>query len=120
MNKKFIIIISAVTILLVGGGVLLATSSSSSKFTGLDDFAKCLTEKGATMYGAYWCPHCINTKKAFGQSFKYIQYVECTVETKKCEDNKVAGYPTWIFGDGSRLEGEQSLQDLAAKSQCKL
>jgi len=26
-------------------------------------FAKCLTENGAKMYGAYWCTHCENQKK---------------------------------------------------------
>ena len=73
-----------------------------------DDFAKCLSSKGAVMYGAYWCPHCQNEKKAFGDSFRLINYVECTEETSKCLAEKINGYPIWIFPDGKRLEGEQS------------
>jgi len=36
-----------------------------------DDFAECLNQKGAVMYGAYWCGHCKDQKKMFGNSFKY-------------------------------------------------
>ena len=62
-----------------------------------DSFAKCLTEKGAVMYGAVWCAHCKDQKKAFGDSFQYIKYVECTENTKLCLDDGVNGYPTWII-----------------------
>ena len=39
-------------------------------------------QKKLTMYGAYWCSHCQAEKKLFGDSFKYVPYVECTQETK--------------------------------------
>jgi hypothetical protein len=45
-----------------------------------DTFAKCLTAHGAKMYGLYWCPHCIEQKKMFGESFRYVDYVECAVK----------------------------------------
>ena len=61
-----------------------------------DAFAKCLTDKGWTMYGAVWCPHCQDQKKAFGDSFKYIKYVECPDNIQLCTDKGVNGYPTWI------------------------
>ena len=86
----------------------------------LDGFAKCLAEKHIIMYGAYWCPHCINEKKAFGSSFQYVPYVECTQETKKCLDAKINGYPTWVFPDGKRFEGEQGIKKLATESSCPL
>lgn len=86
----------------------------------LDDFAKCLTERGVVMYGAYWCPHCQNEKKAFGDSFKFVNYVECTQETQKCLAENIEGYPTWIFPDGKRLLGEQGIQKLAQASGCVL
>jgi hypothetical protein len=63
-----------------------------------DAFAKCLTEKGATMYGAEWCPHCKEQKAVFGNSFKYINYVECPDNTQLCLDKGIQGYPTWIIG----------------------
>ena len=84
-----------------------------------DSFAKCLTEKGAVMYGAYWCGHCKEQKEMFGDSFKYINYVECTEKKQICEDAGIGGYPTWII-DGKSHEGVQPLSKLAGISQCKL
>ena len=61
-----------------------------------DAFAKCLTEKGLVMYGAEWCENCKIQEEAFGESFKYIKYVECPENTKLCLDAGIQGYPTWI------------------------
>lgn len=85
-----------------------------------DEFAQCLTEKGAVMYGADWCPHCQNQKKLFGASFQYVTYVECPDEPKRCVDAGITGYPSWIFADGAKLEGEQSLLTLSDRSGCQL
>ncbi len=85
-----------------------------------DSFAQCLTDNGVVMYGAYWCPHCQNEKKAFGESFRLVNYVECTQETDKCLAEKINGYPTWIFNDGRRFEGEMGLEKLSEASGCLL
>ena len=87
-----------------------------------DDFAKCLTEKGVKMYGAYWCPHCQREKAAFGDSFNYVPYVECTEEpgTTQCTAAGITGYPTWITADGRRFEGEQGIVRLSEASSCPL
>jgi hypothetical protein len=61
-----------------------------------DAFAKCLTEKGFTLYGAEWCENCKIQKDVFGESFKYIKYVECPKNTELCLDVGIQGYPTWI------------------------
>jgi hypothetical protein len=120
MSKTVLSTIVFITLLLLGGGVWFATKSNGPQDGQYDNFAKCLAEKKVTMYGAYWCPHCQNTKKAFGTSFKYVPYVECTIETKKCTELSINGYPTWTFADSSRVEGEMSLQDLSQKSGCSL
>ncbi|MEM4282495.1 MAG: hypothetical protein QXU88_02595 [Candidatus Woesearchaeota archaeon] len=103
-----------------GGAVVGETSMSP-----LDIFAKCLTDSGVKMYGAYWCPHCQNQKAMFGESWKYINYVECAIpnergQTKECTKAGIMAYPTWVFGDGSRVSGEQTFAQLASKSGCKL
>lgn len=120
MNKLVAILIFVATLGLIGAGLYFTTRSSPQSNTNLDEFAKCLSEKGMTMYGAYWCPHCQNIKKLFGNSFQYIKYVECTVDTKTCTDNNVSGYPTFIWKDGGRSEGELSLEEFAQKSSCTL
>lgn len=105
---------------------LLLTACGDSIGDRYVDFAKCLAEKNAVMYGAYWCPHCANQKALFGpQGFEKINYVECDPRGKNakpeiCVDKKVKGYPTWIFADGSRTAGEMTLNQLAEKTTCTL
>ena len=129
MDKK---IVSALIVL----GILVAISFMFSKnnnhastatnqtASSMDTFAQCLKDKGATFYGASWCPHCQNQKKLFGES-KNLPYVECATpdgkgETQICIDNKIEGYPTWVFADGSRQSGEISLDVLSQKTSCTL
>ncbi|KKU85832.1 MAG: hypothetical protein A2667_00745 [Candidatus Wildermuthbacteria bacterium RIFCSPHIGHO2_01_FULL_47_27] len=140
MEKPKLILTLSILILLLIGAFLIggfANSLKSNQFSentsALDDFAKCLTDKGAVMYGAYWCPHCQNEKRAFGDSFKLVNYVECTEETQKCLDEKIEGYPTWTFPDGPpattssgdvgrgrRFVGEQGIEKLAEESGCEV
>jgi len=100
-------------------GSLLAPKPVGS----FDNFAKCLTEKGAAMYGASWCSHCKNQKKMFGSSWQYVNYVECASsdggQTQACKDKGITGYPTWDIS-GEFLSGEISLQVLSDKSGCPL
>jgi hypothetical protein len=85
-------------------------------------FAQCLGEKGATFYGAFWCPHCQNQKKAFGRAQRFLPYVECSnkdmSQTQACIDAGIESYPTWVFADGSRLTGEIPMQVLSDKTGC--
>jgi len=85
-----------------------------------DDFARCLAGKNVVMYGANWCPHCQNEKKAFGDSFRLVPYVECPEDPQRCLAAGIAGYPTWIFPDGNKFEGEQGLKRLSQESGCPL
>lgn len=88
-----------------------------------DKIAQCLTEKKAVFYGAKWCEHCNVQKLAFGSSFKYVDYFECskietTPQLQECFDKEIKRYPTWIFSDGSKLEGLQKVETLAQKTGC--
>jgi hypothetical protein len=91
----------------------------------LDAFAKCLTAKQAKMYGAYWCPHCEDQKEKFGSSFQYAPYVECGIKGEKgiaavCTDAGIKRFPTWIFADGTRVEGAHELEFLGEATGCSL
>lgn len=107
-----VILISAFLFLILGGWV------GKREAPNLDEFAKCLNAKGVTMYGAYWCPHCQNEKNAFGESFKFVNYVECTEKPNECLTKDVQGYPTWTFPDGRKLTGEQGIRKLSQESGC--
>lgn len=89
-----------------------------------DAFAKCIANTSTTFYGAFWCPHCMDQKNAFGSGAQYLPYVECslpdTSETEECKAKGVKNYPTWFFPDGSSLVGQQSFETLSAKTGCPL
>ncbi len=117
----------ALAVLLIGGVVFVRNNSTYTPpeiVSRFDTFAQCLTDAGAKFYGAYWCPHCQAQKKLFENS-KKIPYIECSTpngqaQTQTCIDAKITGYPTWDFADGSRADGEQTLEELSAKTGCVL
>ena len=113
--KKIIIILAVIAVMF-----LFWILRSPEEASGLTGFAQCLASKNITMYGADWCPHCQNEKKAFGSSFEYVPYVECPDNPKQCLDAGIKGYPTWIFPDGRKLEGEQGIKTLSQESGCAL
>ena len=79
-----------------------------------DNFAKCLSEKGAVMYGALdWCKFTQAQKAMFGKSFKYLNYHEYT------ELPGIKKTPTWII-NGAWQENVQSFDKLASLTGCKL
>ena len=77
------------------------------------------------MYGAFWCPHCADQKELFGSSFEYVDYVECGIKGSRgiaqaCTDANIKHFPTWIFADGTRVEGEHQLEFLGQETGCPL
>lgn len=121
-TKKIVLLSIVLVIIIVFMRLVVTTGKVVNKY---DDFTKCLGEKGAQFYGAFWCPHCQSQKKLFGRSAKYLPYIECSTpdskdQTQTCKDKKIEGYPTWVFADESRLSGEIPLTQLAEKTTCEL
>jgi thiol-disulfide isomerase/thioredoxin len=123
LNKKtFLTIIASAILIIIISVLLVKYSNTPSKYDG---FASCLSEKGAKFYGAFWCPHCRNQKNMFGKSSKNLPYIECSTpdgngQLAVCTEAGIESYPTWIFSDGSKENGEISLEKLAEKTNCQL
>ena len=125
MSKKLIIGVIIFLALFAGGIYLLSAKNGNDQSGKYDTFAQCLKDKGAVFYGAFWCSHCQNTKAEFGSSAKLLNYIECSTadgqgQLDVCNQKNITGYPTWEFADGSRLEGEVPLTQLAEKTGCEL
>lgn len=122
-NTKVIIFLAVAAVAVVA---LLAIGVNVGKSSGVSSsFAQCLTDQGVKMFGAYWCPHCAEQKRIFGSSFGKISYVECSLPemagtTQACIDAGIESYPTWEFGDDSRISGVLSLEFLSQKTGCSL
>ncbi len=121
-NSKYLIIGTIIFVVIVG---IIFLSKGKEKYSSesMDNFAKCLTEKGAIMYGTFWCPHCAKTKKLFGSSFSYINYIECdprgdNEQSILCISKNIDKYDTWEFSDGTRLISEPTLEQFTQKTGC--
>jgi len=123
-NKIIIIAAIAVSIIIIGFAIFNNRGKVSGNVSGAyDKFAQCLTDKGAVMYGAEWCSHCKAQKAAFGDSFRLIKYVECPDNTQLCIDKGVQGYPTWLIGTSTKLEGfdeNKTMKELSDATGCPL
>jgi len=121
MNTKkiFLLILGIIIVIAIIGwsvtGLLVKTDNSNN----LDKFAKCLTEKGATLYASEYCGHCKNQKEMFGDSLKYINQVECSENQELCQQMGIQGVPTWII-NGKSYVGVQSFETLSSATGCPL
>jgi len=121
-KQTYIWVVLALIVLGVMGYFVYAEQQKPGE---LDEFAQCLTDKGATFYGAFWCPHCQSQKAMFGKSEKLLDYIECSTpdgesQTEECTEAGIESYPTWEFEDGTRETGEVPLETLSEKTSCPL
>lgn len=124
-KQAFILPVVGIAVVFAIAALAYGNNSANQPAGKYDAFAKCLKDKGAVFYGAFWCSHCQNQKKSFGASVEFLPYVECSTADGKeqlqaCTDKKIEGYPTWVFPDGSRQSGEVPFETLASKTGCAL
>ncbi|MEK6942852.1 MAG: hypothetical protein AABX00_02210 [Nanoarchaeota archaeon] len=94
--------------------VLISFSAYSAAKPGrYDNFARCLTSKGAVVYGAIdWCKYTQAQRAMFGNSWKYLNYQDFT---------KLQGIrktPTWVIG-GKWYENVQTFDRLSELTGCR-
>ncbi len=121
-TKKNLTVLAIGVLVVAGIGYWIYAQSQPGKY---DAFASCLKDKGATFYGAFWCPHCQKQKAMFGKSERLLSYVECSTpdgrnQYQVCKDKNIEGYPTWEFSDGDRMTGEIPFSQLSEKTGCEL
>ncbi len=133
MNKKLIFAFGLLFVAVVALLFFIIFPSWRYGESALNGFAQCLADKKITMYGASWCPHCQNEKRAFGDAFRFVPYVECAADPDRCLKAGVKSFPTWIFPDppaatssgvvgqgGKNLVGEQGIERLSRESGCPI
>jgi hypothetical protein len=123
--KNWIVVGVLLVMVLAFSGVFRTTGNGTKDIGKYDEFAQCLTESGAKMFGAFWCPHCIDQKNSFGKSWDKVNYIECSLPDKSgqtpfCRSEGIKGYPTWEFADGSRQSGFIQLESLSETTGCSL
>jgi uncharacterized membrane protein len=93
-----------------------------------DASAQCITENGVNMYSSFRCGVCAKTRAMFGDSFQYINEIEChpqgeNPQTDLCVSKKIEGTPTWILEpndvEQKRVKGFLSVEELKQFAGCE-
>lgn len=84
-----------------------------------DDFAKCLTEKGAVVYGNDFCTYTGKQLNFFGPSEGYLNYIKCAENQDLCDSKGVTITPTWEI-DGKMYEQVQTFETLSRLTGCEI
>ncbi len=110
-TKYYIVGVTAAIIVLAIASYFVYSLSRPGQY---DEFAKCLTAKGAVMYGAIdWCKYTQGQKAMFGKSFKYVNYHDFS------ELPGIKKTPTWVI-NGQWYENAQSFDKLASLTGCSV
>jgi len=113
-NKKKFLIISIISVIfvLIVGSIGYSYVNSLKPYI-LDEFAQCLTQKGAIMFGSPTCQYTSAQHGMFGSSKRYVDSRDFT------EDPNIKITPTWLI-DGQYYENAQSLRTLSDLTGCEL
>ncbi|MEK6969161.1 MAG: hypothetical protein AABW48_01910 [Nanoarchaeota archaeon] len=93
-------------------------------------FAECLVDKKAELYTAAGCSYCEKQKDLFEEeAWEILQpnVIDCGSlkdifvgkQAQKCIDQRIIGFPTWVFGDGKKAMGYLDFEQLEKYSGCK-
>ncbi|MEK6970258.1 MAG: hypothetical protein AABW68_01025 [archaeon] len=121
---KLILLIGLIGVLALSG---CTAGSAHPQTPAFASFAQCITDSGTVMYGSFTCLSCKKQREGFGDTFQFIQEIEChpngeNPQVQLCLDTKIEKTPTWVREvDGvetGRLVGFQSYEELSRLSGC--
>lgn len=113
--------------ILIFGFIFLLFNLWPSEQGNYDALAQCMTDKGVVMYSSFRCGVCARTKALLGNSFQYINEIEChpqgpKAQTELCIAKQLQGTPTWtIEQNGAEIKrhtGFLSADELADFAGC--
>jgi len=121
-NKLDLLLKVFLVLVVVVAGARFAFNSTPNGENALgnsskSNFAICLMEKGAIMYGIDTCEYCQIQKKMFGSDFEKINYINCDFDQKSCTEKGIMNYPVWEI-KGQQLLGIQTFDQLAKTTGC--
>ncbi len=119
MKKTFLFLL-CISLASTGAWAAKGKLKTARQITAEDQaLVQCIKEKGITMYGTAWCPHCKEQKAEFGNLFSELSYVDCDENPKGCKEKKVTGYPTWLTPEGKEIQ-PGSIKEIAVDAGCNL
>lgn len=117
INFRKYVIFSLISLILIFS--VASVYSHMKKPGSYDEFAQCLTEKGAVVYGNDYCQYTNKQLNFFGNSKKYLNYVRCADNKELCDSKGISVTPTWEI-NGQIYTQVQTFERLSSISGCEL
>ena len=112
MKRK---VINTITFLVVLAVLILAiTLINKPKEETSNEIAKCIGEN-SMLYTQLGCHACKTQEDLFGESYQYLQKIDCFYERGKCAE--ITATPTWLI-KGEKYIGVQSIEKLKELTEC--
>ena len=117
INFRKYAVLSLVVLIMVFS---LASVYSFTKKPGqYNEFAKCLTERGAVIYGNDFCQYTAKQLNYFGKSKEYLNYIKCIDNKELCDSKGIKITPTWEI-NGEMYKQVQTFERLSVITGCQV
>ena len=80
------------------------------------ELAKCIGEN-SKIYVQLGCSACKKQEELFGDSYKYLNKIDCWYERERCINEDISATPTWEI-NGQRYIGVRSIEQLKNMTGC--
>ncbi len=114
--RKYFIFISLILIVIFSSFTIYSYLKKPGQY---DDFATCLAESGAVMYGNDFCSYTAKQLNFFGKSKKYLNYIKCVDNKILCDEKGIEITPTWEI-EGNMYEQTQNFERLSKLTGCEI
>jgi hypothetical protein len=114
MQKKWMKLITPIIIIAVI--LLAALLINGNKQETSTEIAKCIG-KNSELYIQLGCHACKTQEEMFGESYQYLNSIDCFYEREKCIEKNITATPTWIIS-GKEYIGVQEIKELQRLTNC--
>ena len=110
-TKTYLILSIIVIIVIIG--ILMRKSNGE---TPERELAECIGSK-SELYIQLGCSACKLQEDVFGESYIYLDIIDCTQSPEKCSQAGITKTPTWII-DNEKYPGVRTLELLKEETGC--
>ena len=111
-STKTYLIIGIIVIIIITAIYLIKANGETPE----EELAKCIGEN-SELYVQLGCHACELQKQAFGETYPYLNIIDCTNNPQKCLENEITKTPTWVI-KGEKYPGVRTINLLKEETGC--
>lgn len=111
-KKRWLSLIVVIAVIILAVFLIKRNSNGVPKETAL-----CIANN-SVVYTQLGCYACESQEKLFGNSYQYLNEIDCFYKRDKCVEAEITATPTWII-NGEKYLGVQTIEKLKNITGCK-